>query len=178
MPPGMRTLTAIFMALVLLAPTFALAQSEGLMPVMVTAGDLLIENPWTRATPPGAPSAGAYLRITNNGSTTEHLSGATSTAAQLVQFHEMRVADGIMMMSELGDGLDIAPGETVTFAPSGFHLMLVGLAGPIDEAATIEITLEFQRAGPVTLQFPASRIGGTSPYSDGMGGGHEMSPAM
>lgn len=145
------------------------------MPVMVTAGDLLIENPWTRATPPGAPSAGAYLRITNNGGEAEHLAGAATVAARQVQIHEMRMADGVMMMSELEGGLDIGPGETVILAPGGFHLMLVGLAEPIAADATIEITLEFERAGPVTLEFAAAPIGGSSPYSDGMGGGHDMS---
>ncbi|MEX0860015.1 MAG: copper chaperone PCu(A)C [Cucumibacter sp.] len=166
-------------SMLLLAP-FALAQGEvpmaaedgGLMPVMIMAGELLIENPWTRATPSGAPAAGAYLRITNHGGLPERLIGGVTDAAGALAVHQMRMADGIMLMEPVAGGIEILPGETLVLAPGRLHLMLTGLTGAIAEGDEITIWLEFERAGEVEIEFPASAIGGGSPYSDGMGGSH------
>jgi periplasmic copper chaperone A len=47
----------------------------------VKAGDLVITQPWTRATPGGAKVAGGYLTIENKGATPDRLvSGSTNVA--------------------------------------------------------------------------------------------------
>jgi copper(I)-binding protein len=143
-----------------------------LMPVMVHLGALLIEDPWTRATPPGAPTAAAYVTITNNGSEPDRLIGATAGIADEVDLHEMTMQGDVMQMRPVPGGIDIAPGEKVSLMPGGYHLMLIGLGGTIGFGDDVPITLEFERAGTVSLMFHATVAGGGSPYSMGMGGSH------
>jgi copper(I)-binding protein len=50
------------------------------------AGALVIESPWTRATPGGAKVAGGFLKITNTGSTPDRLSAARYRSQRMSKF--------------------------------------------------------------------------------------------
>lgn len=149
------------------------AAAGELMPVMVHLGDLLIEDPWTRATPPGAPTAAGYLSITNNGSTPDTLIGASAGLAGQVEVHRMTMEADVMVMRPLPGGVEIAPGEKVTLAPGGYHLMMMGLERAIALDDVVPVTLEFEKAGTIEIDFRATVAGGGNPYSMGMGGSHE-----
>ena len=79
----------------------------------VKAGDLVITQAWSRATPGGAKIAGGYLTIENKGSAPDRLVGGSSEVAGKVQVHEMAVNNGVMTMRPLDKGLTIEPGKTV-----------------------------------------------------------------
>ena len=135
----------------------------------VEAGDLRIADAWTRQPPPGARAGGGYATITNTGAEADRLGGGSVPFAERFEVHEMSVQDGVMRMSELGDGLPIAPGETVVLRPGGFHLMFIGITDPPAAGDTVPVTLLFERAGEVTLDLPVAGIGAAGP-----GGAEEM----
>ncbi len=58
---------------------------------------------------------------------------------------------GEMTMQELVDGLALTAGETVEFEPGSYHVMLLDLAEPLAVGDKIDLTLEFQQAGSVSL---------------------------
>src|ERR1700676_3651408 len=64
----------------------------------VKAGDLVITQAWSRATPGGAKVAGGYLTIDNKGSTPDRLIGGSADVADKVQVHEMTMNNGVMTM--------------------------------------------------------------------------------
>ena len=94
----------------------------------VTAGNLVITQAWSRATPGGAQVAGGYLTIENKGSQPDRLLSASTNAAKKIEIHEMALDKGIMTMRPIDGGLFIEAGKTVKFEPGGRHLMLIGLA--------------------------------------------------
>ncbi|RUX80488.1 copper chaperone PCu(A)C, partial [Mesorhizobium sp. M2A.F.Ca.ET.040.01.1.1] len=59
-------------------------------------GDLEIEHPWSRATPPGAKVAGGYFTVVNKGSAPDRLLSISSDISDKVELHEMGVKDGVM----------------------------------------------------------------------------------
>src|SRR6187200_2135606 len=59
-------------------------------------GDLTIEHPWSRATPPGAAVGGGYLVIQNGGSSADRLLSATAEICDHVAMHAMAVKNGVM----------------------------------------------------------------------------------
>ena len=126
-------------------------------------GSLEIVQPWIRATPPGAPAGGGYLTITNKGSEADRLVGGATAIAMKTEIHEMSMDGGVMKMRPLADGLEIAPGETVVLKPGGLHIMLMKLTGPIRRGDTVAITLTFEKAGEITLDFIAAPIGAKAP---------------
>lgn len=129
----------------------------------VTVGGLTLDAMWTRATPPGAPSAGGYLTITNAGSEADTLIAVASPVAGMADVHVMETKDGVMTMHGLDGGLAIPPGQTVTLAPGGFHIMFMGLTGALKQGETLPVTLTFAKAGEVETSFPILPIGAKGP---------------
>ena len=145
------------------------------IPVAVSAHDygfgaLKIEHPWSRPNPPGAPTAAGYLTITNTGRHADVLLGGSSPKADKIEVHQMTMAGGIMRMRPVPGGLPIPPGQTVTLAPDGYHLMLIGPKRPFKVGDHIPATLHFQRAGAVNVEFnvQATAPGSDQPMSMGM----------
>jgi periplasmic copper chaperone A len=148
---------------VLLASVFAAsARAEE-----IKAGDLVITQAWSRATPGGAKVAGGYLTIENKGSVADRLIGGSADVAEKVQVHEMGMNNGVMTMRQLGQGLTIEPGKTVKLAPGGYHLMLLDLKNPLKQGDKLPVTLEFEKAGKVRLSLDVQGVGAQGP-----GGAH------
>ena len=129
----------------------------------VKAGDLVITQAWSRATPGGAKIAGGYLTIENKGSTADRLIGGSADVADKVQLHEMAVNNGVMTMRPLDKGVTIDPGKTVKLAPGGYHLMLFDLKSPLKQGDKVPVTLEFEKAGKVKLSFDVLGMGAQAP---------------
>jgi len=75
---------------------------------------------------------------------------------------------GVMRMRKLAGGLALPAGETVTLAPGGYHVMFIGLKAPFRAGDSVPVTLDFQKAGSVTVEF---RVQATSPADHDHGGG-------
>jgi periplasmic copper chaperone A len=138
----------------------------------VKAGDLVISQAWSRATPNGAKIGGGYLTIENKGSAPDRLIGCSSDLAGTVQVHEMTVINGVMKMRPLDGGLTIDPGKTVKLAPGGYHLMLMELKGPLKQGDKLPVLLEFEKAGKVQVSLDVAGIGAQAPA--GAGGQMQM----
>lgn len=131
------------------------------------AGDLMIDHPWTRATPTGAKTAAGYATITNSGSEADRLIGGSADGADTVEVHKMAVENNIMKMRKLEDGLEIKPGETVELKPGSFHLMLMGLNGAYKAGNKIKGTMTFEKAGTVEVEFSVEAIGKKTDHGEG-----------
>jgi copper(I)-binding protein len=123
----------------------------------------VITQAWGRATPGGAKVAGGYLTIENRGSTPDRLIGGTVDVAAKVEVHEMATKNGVMTMRQLDSGLTIEPGKTVKLAPGGYHLMMLDLKSPLKKGDQLPVTLEFEKAGKVTVSFDIQGVGAPGP---------------
>jgi len=141
----------------------------------IKAGDLVITQPWSRATPGGAKIAGGYLTIENKGSAPDRLVGGSAEIAGKVEVHEMAVNNGVMTMRPLDKGPTIEPGKTVKLAPGGYHLMMFDLKSPLKQGDKVAVTLEFEKAGKVTVSLDVQGIGAQAPAgADNSGGQMDM----
>ena len=126
-------------------------------------GALEISHPWTRATPPSAKAGGGFLVIENKGTTPDRLVSAQSNAAQKVEIHEMKMDGNVMRMRELAGGLEIPPGGTVTLKPGGLHIMFMELKAPFAKDAKVPVTLVFEKAGKIDVDFAVQDMGAAEP---------------
>jgi copper(I)-binding protein len=118
-----------------------------------TLGALRIDHPWSRPTPPGAPTPAGYLTVTNTGATPDRfLDGSTPDAAK-IEIHSMSMAGGIMRMRPVADGLALPPRQTIKLEPGSFHLMIIGPKHALKIGEHIPATLRFQHAGEVKVEF-------------------------
>jgi hypothetical protein len=149
---------------------FALSLAASAQAAPLKAGDLTIENPRARATPKGSEVGAGYLSIENGGAAADRLTGATTDFAA-VQVHEMKMNKGVMEMREVSGGLEIPPHKTVVLKPNGYHLMFIGLKHPLVKGETAHVTLTFEHAGQIAVDFPVMAIGAAGP---GGGMSHDM----
>ena len=135
----------------------------------VMIGTLKLTAPWARATPKGATVGGGYFTITNTGNAADRLIGGASDVSSRFEIHEMSMDRGVMKMREITSGVEIKPGQTIRFEPSGYHIMFVGLKQPLKEGDHIKATLQFEKAGNTSVDFAVQGIGARSggPASQG-----------
>ncbi|WP_426418412.1 copper chaperone PCu(A)C [Bradyrhizobium genosp. A] len=129
----------------------------------VKAGDLVISQAWSRATPGGAKVAGGYLTIENKGTAADRLIGGSADIAGKVEIHEMAMDNGVMKMRPLDKGVTVEPGKTVTFAPGGYHFMLEQLKAPLRQGDKVPVILEFEKAGKVAVSLDVQGVGAQAP---------------
>ena len=113
----MKRLTSLAAVLALAAAAFP-AQAHGFR-----LGALAIGHPYARATAPGQPTGGGYLKLDNQGPADDRLLGASAAAVA----------------------------ERVELKPGGTHLMLVGLKAPLKAGDKFPLTLRFEKAGPIEV---------------------------
>jgi copper(I)-binding protein len=135
-----RFFISFLIALMVQTPAWALQASGG----------------WMRAMPPGQPTAAAYLTLRNADDKSARLVAASTPVARRVEIHESSQVDGMWRMRKL-DSLAIPAGGSVTLAPGGVHLMLLGLTRPVREGDSLTITLELDNGEslPVTIEVGA-----------------------
>jgi copper(I)-binding protein len=159
-----QLILASIAAAAVIASSLATARAEE-----VRAGDLVISQAWSRATPNGAKIGGSYLTIENKGTAPDKLIGASSDAAGSIQVHEMSMSGGTMKMRPLESGLTIEPGKAVKLAPGGYHLMMMELKNQLKQGDKLAITLEFEKAGKVPVSFDVMGVGAQAPGADAGG---------
>lgn len=154
------------MALALAATTSGWAQDA-------RAGAIRTDNPWTRATPPSAPTGAGYMTLTNEGREADRLLKVLSPIAGRAEIHTMEIVDDVSRMRRQKDGVELPPGKTVEFKPGGIHIMFMDLTQPIRPGTTVPVTLALQRAGKVDVELSAAPTGATSaPGGSASGAAH------
>jgi len=72
-------------------------------------------------------------------------------------------ASGAMTMRPNADGLAVPAGGTRELIPGGDHLMLMDLKQPFKEGDKVPVTLQFEKAGKVTLSLDVQGVGAKGP---------------
>ena len=124
------------------------------------ADSVVATRAWTRATPPGLTMGAAYVTLTG-GAAADTLQAARLDGVTRVEFHDSRMQDGIARMRPL-TAVAIPPRATVDFAPSGRHLMLIGLTRPLVAGERRTLVLVLEHGGEVRVDLdvrPATAAG-------------------
>ncbi|WP_417565827.1 copper chaperone PCu(A)C [Marinobacter sp.] len=115
-------------------------------------GDVKIDHPWSRPTPPGTPMGVGYLSISNTGGSDIVLVSVRTPRAERVSIHRSSMQDGVMRMTPVKGGLAIPAGATVELEPHSYHLMLEKLKSPLQEGEAIPVTLSFKGAEDMDVE--------------------------
>ncbi len=108
------------------------------------AANISVTDVWVRATMPGQPVSGAYMKIQSDADA--RLLSASSSAVPRVEVHEMKMDGDVMRMREV-KAVDLPKGKTVSLEPGGYHIMLMNLKRPIAAGDVIPLTLVVESGG-------------------------------
>ena len=109
--------------------------------VSAVAADLEVANPWVRGTVAAQKATGAFMKLSSKSGVT--LVGVASPAANVVEIHDMVMADNVMKMRAV-PRLDIKPGQPVELKPGSYHVMLIDLNKPLAKGEIVPITLKVE----------------------------------
>jgi len=105
------------------------------------AADLEVASPWVRGTVPAQKATGAFMQLSSKGGVS--LVGVASPAANIVELHEMTMADKVMKMRAV-PRLDVKPGQPLELKPGSYHVMLIDLKKPLARGEVVPITLKVE----------------------------------
>ena len=120
-------------------------------------GAIKIENAYVRATAPGQPAAGAFMKIENGAAASDQLVSASSPAAGEVQLHQMSMEGNVMKMGQVKD-ITVPANGTVDLKPGGYHIMLMNIKAPLKVGETVPVKLKFAKAGEVEVKLPVNAV--------------------
>ena len=147
--------------------------SLGSLLAACSGGDLTVKDAWARPALAGNNSA-VYFVIDNPTNEDDTLLSVASNVSSIAEMHMTMAVQGEQNMeTDMEHDMESMPqGEVmtmvkqenvpvpkrgeVTFAPGGLHVMLIGVNGELIEGDRIEVTLNFEKAGPMTLQVPVT----------------------
>jgi hypothetical protein len=121
-----------------------------------------VAQPWSRATPPGAKIGVGFMRLKNAGSAAARVIGASSPVAGRVEMH-VTTRDGDVMKMRQVQSFEIPAGGSFELKPGGAHLMLMGLARPLNKGERVPLTLKIQRGGELQVELTVEEMGARRP---------------
>ena len=124
-----------------------------------------LENAWARRAPSmvqegqsgqggGAMMAGngaVYVTISNHGSEADALLSASADVATTVELHQSVAQDGKMLMRPLPK-FDVPAGGKLEMKPGSYHIMLLGLKQDLKPGETVDVGLNFEKAGRMSVE--------------------------
>ncbi|HVC16225.1 MAG TPA: copper chaperone PCu(A)C [Rhodanobacter sp.] len=146
-----------FPATVLLAVgigmTIAAAQAAASEPNAIR--ELSVSHGWMRVLMPPIPAAG-YFTLTNHGTSTFDLVGASSPACRALMLHESRDRSGTEKMVMVSK-VQVPAHGSIAFAPGGYHLMCMSPATSLKPGTAVPVTLKFAGGETITARFEVRR---------------------
>jgi hypothetical protein len=155
------------------APSASVAATAG------PGGTITVTDAWARAMPPGTTTSAVYLKLANGTGADDALVSVSTPVTPTAEIHEVSAVSaapaesagmgggmssaapaesagmggGMMGMHPI-EKLPLPAGATVELKPGSFHIMLIDVTTPLKDGDTIEVTLTFEKAPPVTLTVP------------------------
>ncbi len=116
-----------------------------LIPIAAAAegADVSVRDAWVREAPPGVSMMAGYMVLQNNTSRAQMLVAARSSGFESVMIHRTRVKQGLTGM-EHAPQVELLPNANLSFAPGGYHLMLLNPKRALRAGDRVDITLEFR----------------------------------
>ena len=110
-----------------------------------------IQQVWSRAMPPSAPSGAVYFSLQNPANEADRLIGVRTERAERAELHT-HVHEGEIMRMQQVEAVEVPASGEVEFKPGGYHVMLFKLSEPLAAGDRFPLTLIFENAGEVTVE--------------------------
>jgi hypothetical protein len=110
-----------------------------------------INEVWSRAMPPNAPTGAVYFTLQNPADQEDRLLAARTPRAERTELHT-HVQQGELMSMQKVESVVVPANGTLQFKPGGHHVMLFKMTEPLRAGDSFPLTLQFEKAGELTLE--------------------------
>lgn len=137
--PTTRLTASIALALAMLAPA--------------AYAEISVEDPWVAEAPPTAMALAGFMTIENGNDVDRKLVRAKAPGFDRIELHRSVEVDGVHQMKRQ-DAILVPANGSVTLAPGGYHVMLIGVQEPPRAGDRIPLTLIFDDGEEMTVSVP------------------------
>jgi periplasmic copper chaperone A len=130
----------IYMLMLLVVASLALAKDN-------TDG-IRVTDAWVRASHPGQQVGAAYMNIFSEKNAA--LVKVDTPAAKRAEIHSMEMKESVMVMREV-ETVALPENTHISFAPGGYHIMLMDLKQPLKAGEKVPLKLSIKR-GTETIE--------------------------
>jgi copper(I)-binding protein len=117
---------------------------------------LNIESAYVTALIPGQEVSAGYISISNSGDQDQVLQSFNSSAAHMVQLHEVAISSGIMSMDKV-DELVLPAGGSINMQPGGLHLMIMGVDKEAFAGDSVDMQISFANGEVIDINMPVRK---------------------
>jgi periplasmic copper chaperone A len=114
------------------------------------AAQVKVEGAWARPTVPGQQGGGGFVTLTSPAG--DRLVGGSTSVAQRFELHTMAMKGDVMEMRQV-EAIELPAGKAVKLEPGGLHVMFIGLKQALPLGSKVPVTLKFEKAGEVKVEF-------------------------
>lgn len=116
------------------------------------AAELEISRTNLKANVPGSDNTAAYMLVENTSDEDVRIIGVESDVAEFTELHTHTMKNDTMMMRHI-EHLDIDAGESVRFAPNGYHVMLINLKHRLKHGEQAVISFKYDDGSTQDVPF-------------------------
>jgi copper(I)-binding protein len=126
----------------------------------ITEGELTVVNVRANLSLP-SDTGSLWMYILNGTDTDEALLGAEIPGCGVVELHDMKIENDVMIMRPVEGGqIPIPAGEIVELKRGGLHVMCINKAEALEIGSMVDIVLRFANAGDVPVMGEVVPAGG------------------
>lgn len=120
--------------------------------------EVLLVDPYAKATPPNAKNSAAFMKIENKSNSDIELLAASSNISKVTEIHTHIEENGMKKMIQI-PSIKIPANSSVELKPGGFHIMFLGIQNQINENSNIDLNLTFSDGKTYELnQIPVKKV--------------------
>ena len=120
--------------------------------------EVLLVDPYAKATPPNAKNSAAFMKIENKSSNDIELLSASSNISKVTELHTHIEENGMKKMIQI-PSIKIPANSSVELKPGGLHIMFLGIQNQINENSNVDLNLTFSNGKTYELnQIPVKKV--------------------
>lgn len=128
-----------------------------LLSPLANAADIMVQNPYARATPPNAATSAVFVDIMNHSDNDRAIVSASTPAAGKVELHDVIMQGEVMKMRQI-EKIELPAQSHISLKPGSLHIMLFELAKPLVEGEEIAVEVTFANGETQTFQAPIKKV--------------------
>lgn len=126
--------------------------------MLTLQAEVLLVDPYAKATPPNAKNSAAFMKIENKSNSDIELLAASSNISKVTELHTHIEENGMKKMIQI-PSIKIPANSSVELKPGGLHIMFLGIQNQINENSNIDLNLTFSNGKTYELnQIPVKKV--------------------
>lgn len=126
--------------------------------MLTLQAEVLLVDPYAKATPPNAKNSAAFMKIENTSNSDIELLAASSNISKVTELHTHIEENGMKKMIQI-PSIKIPANSSVELKPGGLHIMFLGIQNQINENSNVDLNLTFSNGKTYELnQIPVKKV--------------------